>query len=112
MNRRSVLVSNFWTGLGLVLTPRAFSAPKAESCVLHADELITQSTGFTRYEHYHIYTLPLAVLISPPSAGYKVRTSSLDPDSLDTAAFEEFLKEMEETLRPALESVGLLKEKK
>lgn len=30
----------------------------------------------------------------------------------DPKGFEEFLKEMEETLRPALESVGLLKEKK
>ena len=33
-------------------------------------------------------------------------------DYRDPKGFEEFLKEMEETLRPALESVGLLKEKK
>lgn len=33
-------------------------------------------------------------------------------DYKDPKGFEEFLKEMEETLRPALESVGLLKEKK
>lgn len=33
-------------------------------------------------------------------------------DYRDPRGFEEFLKEMEETLRPALDSVGLLKEKK
>jgi tripartite-type tricarboxylate transporter receptor subunit TctC len=33
-------------------------------------------------------------------------------DYRDPQGFEAFLKEMEETLRPALESVGLLKEKK
>lgn len=33
-------------------------------------------------------------------------------DYRDPQGFEEFLKDMEETLRPALESVGLLKEKK
>lgn len=33
-------------------------------------------------------------------------------DYRDPKSFEEFLKEMEETLRPALDSVGLLKEKK
>ncbi len=33
-------------------------------------------------------------------------------DYKDPKGFEEFLKEMEDTLRPALESVGLLKEKK
>lgn len=65
------------------------------------DEISTEATGFTKYEHHHQLAIPISVLINPPDEGFKVRTSTLDQGSLDEAAFKSFLKEsgLDESLR-------------
>ena len=82
-------------------TPAQPTPAAAEVCVMRLDEITADSTGFSRYEHYHVLALPLAVLITPPAEGFKIRCSPLDPASLDLEAIDQFLKEtgLDESLK-------------
>jgi hypothetical protein len=99
MNRRLFLFSSLATGATLTLSRSSQAAtdvaatPKPEVCVMKADELTTEATGFTRYEHFHQLTIPVSILVKPPTEGFKIRTTPLDQGSLDEVAFAAFIKE-------------------
>ncbi len=96
MNRRLFMFSGLASGLTLSFVNKSFAlpvAPPPPECLLKVDEITAEATGFTRYQHFHNLSLPVSVLIAPPEAGFKIRTSILDQGSLDEAAFAQFIKE-------------------
>lgn len=94
MKRRDFLASTLLTGAVLLKAKSAHAAPKPpEVCVPGLDYVSAEATYFARYEHYHLLSIPVSVLMNPPADGFKVRTSVLDQDSLDVEALEKFLKE-------------------
>jgi DUF971 family protein len=105
MNRRLFMLSALATGTAMSLrrAEAAVSKPaatKEASCIMKLDEISTEATGYTRYEHHHQLAIPVSALILPPKDGLTVRTTNLDQGSLDVKAFEQFIKES--GLDPAL----------
>lgn len=98
MNRRHFILSGAALSGAMLITKTSkaeevLSAKKEELCLMKMDQVTAEATYFARYEHFHILAIPISVLITPPAAGYKTRTSPLDQDSLDEKAFNEFIKE-------------------
>lgn len=99
MNRRFFLLSGVVSGALFAFLKKADADPAASSaaskdvCLMKLDEITTEGSGFTRYEHYHQLSIPVSVLINPPKEGFKIRCSTLDQGSLDEKAFNDFIKE-------------------
>lgn len=98
MNRRFFILSGIASGSLFSLFNKAVGAPSDDAaakvaCLMKQDEITAEATGFTRYEHFHQLSIPLAVLINPPAEGFKIRCSMLDQGSLDEEAFNKFIKE-------------------
>ena len=95
MKRREFIASTLLTGAVLLKARSAVAAPikPAEVCVPGLDFVSAEATYFARYEHYHLLSIPVSILMNPPVDGFKVRTSVLDQDSLDVEALDKFLKE-------------------
>jgi hypothetical protein len=105
MKRREFLASTLLTGAVLLEARTSLAAPKPaakpttapgtqpETCTPGLDFVSAEATYFARYEHYHLLSIPVSALMNPPADGIKVRTSTLDQDSLDVEAFEKFIKE-------------------
>jgi len=97
MNRRNFVFGTALSGLAIALPGRSIAEPtsvKSEDlCLIKMDQVSAEATYFSRYEHFHILSIPIAVLINPPAEGFKIRTSPLDQDSLDEKAFAEFIKD-------------------
>ncbi len=88
MDRRTFIASSLLS-TGFL----SFVSSADEICAPSTDIVSAEATFFSRYEHYHNLSLPLSVLINPPVNGYKTRTTLLDQESLDKAAFDKFIKE-------------------
>ncbi len=97
MNRRHFLKNATVAGATLALSNKSLAvstpAQPEDTCQIRMDQVSAEATYFARYEHFHILTIPVAVLVNPPEQGYSTRTSVLDQDSLDEKAFNEFIKE-------------------
>jgi hypothetical protein len=95
VNRRNFILTSVLSGVALSAAKAASAdtIKKEDLCVMTMDHVAAEATHFARYEHFHVLTIPIVVLIAPPAAGYKVRTSTLDQDSLDEKAFAEFIKD-------------------
>lgn len=98
MNRRFFLLSGLASSALFAFTKKADAEPASGDaakniCLMKMDEITAEATGFTRYEHFHQLSVPIAVLINPPKEGFKIRCSTLDQGSLDEKAFNEFIKE-------------------
>ena len=96
MKRRLFLTSAL-VSTGTLLLPNAPAlalASDPQICVpTGLDFISAEATYHSRYEHFHLLSIPVAVLIEAPTAGYKVRTTPLDQGSLEEAAFMQFIKE-------------------
>jgi hypothetical protein len=57
------------------------------------DFVTAEATYFARYEHFHLLSIPVSVLIKPPAEGYVTRTTTLDQGALDEKAFNQFIEE-------------------
>jgi hypothetical protein len=76
----------------LFQSERAFGA-EADTCMPGLDFVSSEATYFARYEHFHLLSIPIAVLIELPREGFTTRTTTLDQGSLDEEAFNQFIKE-------------------
>ncbi len=99
MNRRLFVLSALASGTLLsirdaqAVLAKDTGTPKELACINKLDEISTEATGYTRYEHHHQLAIPVSSLILPPKEGLTVRTTTLDQGSLDLAAFDQFIKE-------------------
>jgi hypothetical protein len=97
MNRRHFVFGTALTGFALATAGTSMAEPTPqkpeELCLIKMDQVSAEATYFSRYEHFHILSIPLSVLIKPSAEGYTTRTSPLDQESLDEKAFAEFIKD-------------------
>lgn len=96
MKRRTFLKSAVATTGTLLLTTNPVLAKPADPqvCVpTGLDFVSAEATYHARYQHFHLLSIPVSVLVEAPAAGYKVRTTTLDQGSLDEEAFIRFIKE-------------------
>ncbi|WP_413576681.1 hypothetical protein ACLVWU_01430 [Bdellovibrio sp. HCB290] len=98
MKRRQFLSSSLVAGATLLMsesllaeTGSTLAAPN--TCLPDLSVVTAEATYFSVYEHFHLLSIPVAMLVAPPADGYTTRTSPLDKESLDVVAFEKFLKE-------------------
>ncbi|MGZ3769161.1 MAG: hypothetical protein ACXVCP_06630 [Bdellovibrio sp.] len=95
MNRRLFLSSMVLAGTVLRFpfqSQEAFAA-EPDSCTPGLDFVSAEATYFSRYEHFHLLSIPVSILIKLPKEGYTTRTTTLDQGSLDEEAFAQFIKE-------------------
>lgn len=98
MKRRSFLVSTL-ASTGALLLPSVSVLAKEQpgESPLGLSEGVpyvsAEATYFARYQHFHLLSIPLDVLIEAPKDGYATRCSPLDQASLDEVAFAKFLDE-------------------
>lgn len=114
MKRRTFLSTAIASTAALKLGgPAVVFAQEAEVCVPGLDFVSAEATYFSRYQHFHLLSIPVDTLIAPPSEGFTTRTSLLDQASLDNEAFMQFIKESgidEKALRHHSHQVKFTKE--
>lgn len=98
MKRRQFLTNSLLAGATLMMSETLLAAPSvtaptASSCLPDLSVVTAEATYFSVYEHYHLLSIPVSILMNPPETGYTTRTSTLDQGSLDVISFEKFLKE-------------------
>lgn len=92
MNRRLFLKSAA-VGSVVLVGKEALATSAETTCLPGLDHVSAEATYFARYEHYHLLSIPVSVLISLPAKGYTTRTSTVDQASLDMEAINQFIKE-------------------